>query len=118
MSPCIAQTCVHCSSLHSYHPATHHPHAAHLTADNACRAGPKRAYTRVLKSETEYIELPLEVLADAATGTVTLTALARCSATFKLTAGYAFDMSPPANATCPAGTTTVTSGTRKLCKLA
>jgi hypothetical protein len=70
-----------------------------------------------------------ELLSDAATGTVTIalskskdptitTAInvTQCTATFKLIAGYAFDLAPPAGATCPANALSVKLGRRSFCK--
>jgi hypothetical protein len=42
--------------------------------------------------------------------------LTNCSATFKLTAGYAFNIKPPAGATCPANAITIARGGRKFCQ--
>lgn len=39
-----------------------------------------------------------------------------CSATFKLVAGYAFDLAPPAGAKCPSNTIPTTVGGRQFCK--
>jgi hypothetical protein len=69
-----------------------------------------------------------ELLSNAAKGTVTLALsktedpthtsavnLTQCSVTFKLIAGYAFDLTPPAGAVCPPPAVSVTLGGRSFC---
>jgi hypothetical protein len=93
------------------------------------RAGSKRAaaassnYNPVTKlsNTTSY-----ELLSDAVKGTVTIgmtedstttnaVNLTQCTVTFKLIAGYAFDMTPPAGSKCPYNAVPVQLGGRAFC---
>jgi hypothetical protein len=71
-----------------------------------------------------------EAVADKATRTLTIyfapnseadptinPATAKCSATFTLAAGYAFDMEPVPGAKCPTGSAPVVTGSGTLCKV-
>jgi hypothetical protein len=94
-------------------------------------AGSKRAAARFYyqPDASTGIETGYELLSDAAKGTVTVALsnnedpkttlvvnVTQCTATFKLVAGYAFDLTPPAGATCANNAVPVELGGRSFCK--
>jgi hypothetical protein len=71
-------------------------------------------------NKAEVNEADYLLVSDSSKGTITMYLGSRgksCSATFKLLAGYAFDLSPPAGATCSSNAATSTMDGRTFCKL-